>query len=365
MIPMKNYEQYSVLDFVKNDSFRDWVHGIGHQESFWIHFLEQYPHKRADIREAELLIRAMNVAPEQLSEKEIRGQVNLFLDTIRLTSKKEEILSSIHWWQRPRYQVAAALIVLLVAFSVWSGFDLTNNKRHITQKKTSSTLLAETVNDTDKPLQITLDDGSLVKLSPYSRLRYAPKFSGSVREVFLVGEAMFEVVKKTQPFLVHTGHVTTKVLGTCFVVRAYEKDHRVTVQVRSGKVSVYTNNPPNKMAGTTTKGLILLANQAAIFEEIEKQLSKTLVGKPILLRPEVITNHFAYDETPLSNVLRQLEQAYNIHFQFDEEILKNCKITATLSNESLYDKLNLLCKITGTTYEIVDGQIVIDARGCQ
>lgn len=366
---MKKYEEYTALDFVKDDSFRDWVQGNGRDEGFWMHFLQQHPEKRADIRQAEFLVRAMNVAPESLSEKEIRQEVTQFLEKINSTPEKTTKSSVIErprrWWQRKIYQFAAAVALLVIAISTWWMADSTKKQLVAAAKNETIKSLAEAVNDTEGPLMLTLDDGSVVRLSPHSRLKYAPKFTGEVREVFLTGEAHFEVVKKLQPFLVQTGKVTTKVLGTSFVVRAYESDRRVTVQVRSGKVSVYTNDKQNTASGTTTKGVILTANQAAVFEEKERQLSKTLVVQPILLRPEVVVNHFEYDETPLSQVIKQLEQAYGIHFQFDNEVLKNCKITATLSNESLYDKLNLLCKITGATYEIVDGQIIIDAHGCQ
>ena len=362
---MKKYEEYTTLDFVKDDAFRDWVQGNGRDEGFWMHFLQQHPEKRADIRQAELLVRAMNVAPEPLSEKEIRHEVNRFLEKVKPLTGKPVSEVSRRWWQRSAYQMAAAITVLVVATGVWWMTHSGQTQMATTQKNETGKALAEAVNDTERPLKLTLDDGSLVSLSPHSRLAYAPKFTGELREVFLTGEAHFEVVKNARPFLVHTGKVTTKVLGTSFVVRAYEEDRRVTVQVRSGKVSVYANDKPGKVSGATTKGVILTANQAAVFEEKEKQLNKTLVVRPILLRPEVIVNHFEYDETPLSQVIKQLEQAYGIHFQFDNEALKNCKITATLSNESLYEKLNLLCKITGSTYEIVDGQIIFDAQGCQ
>ncbi|WP_428667424.1 FecR family protein [Runella sp.] len=366
---MKKYEEYSTLDFVKDDAFRDWVQGNGRDEGFWMHFLQQHPEKRADIRQAELLIRAMNVVPEQLSEKEIRNEVNQFLEKVNSAPEKihEPTTIEIHrrWWQRSAYQIAATVILLVIAAGAWWMTGSTKKQLAVETKNEINRSLAETVNHTDRPLKLTLDDGSEVRLSPHSRLKYAPKFTGDIREVFLTGEASFEVVKKTQPFLVRTGEVTTKVLGTSFTVRAYETDRRVMVQVRSGKVSVYANHKQTGTSGPVTKGVILTANQAAVFEEKERQLSKTLVVQPILLRPEVILNHFEYDETPLPQVVKQLEQAYGIHFQFDGEVLKNCKITATLSNESLYDKLNLLCKITGATYEIVDGQIIIDAQGCQ
>lgn len=362
---MKKYEEYTTLDFVKDDAFRDWVQGNGRDEGFWMHFLQQYPEKRADIRQAEFLIRAMNVEPESLSEKEIRNEVNRFLEKVNTVAEKPVSELPRRWWQRSVYQFAAAIAVLIIAIGSWVLNDSTKKYFTVEIENEVSNSLAEAVNDTEGPLMLTLDDGSLVRLSPHSRLKYAPKFTGEAREVFLTGEAHFEVVKKSQPFLVQTGKVTTKVLGTSFVVRAYESDRRVTVQVRSGKVSVYTADKQNSVSGTTTKGVILTANQAAVFEEKERQLSKTLVVQPILLHPEVVVNHFEFDETPLSQVIKQLEQAYGIHFQFDNEVLKNCKITATLSNESLYEKLNLLCKITGATYEIVDGQVIIDAQGCQ
>lgn len=361
---MKKYEEYTALDFVKDDSFRDWVRGKGRDESFWMHFLQQHPEKKADIRQAELLIRAMNVAPESLSEKEVRQEVSQFLEKITKSSDQNVTVSTRFWWQRPWYRFAAVVALVMLSSGTWWIMNKNQNPELSSLSLPLSNSLAETVNETEGSLMLTLDDGSTVKLSPHSRLKYAPKFTGEIREVFLTGEALFEVVKKKEPFLVQTGKLTTKVLGTIFTVRAYESDNRVTVQVRSGKVSVYSNDAKAPSAMTTTKGVILTANQAAVFEEKEKQLSKTLVVEPIVLRPEVIINHFSYDETPLSQVLKQLEQAYGIHFQFDNENLKNCKITATLSNESLYDKLHLLCKITGATYEIVDGQIIFDAQGC-
>lgn len=361
---MKKYEEYNALDFVKDDSFRDWVRGKGSDEGFWMRFLQQHPEKKADIRQAELLIRAMNVAPESLSEKEVRQEVTQFLEKITKPSDQDVPTPVRLWWQRPLYQFAAVMAFAILSFGAWWAMNVDEKTTLMSSIPKPDNSLAETVNETEGFLMLTLEDGSTVKLSPHSRLKYAPKFTGENREVFLTGEALFEVVKKKEPFLVQTGKLTTKVLGTVFTVRAYKSDNRVTVQVRSGKVSVYSIDEKTPAVMTTTKGVILTANQAAVFEEKEKQLSKTLVLEPIVLRPEAIINHYAYDESPLPQVLNQLEQAYGIHFQFDNESLKNCKITATLSNESLYDKLNLLCKITGATYEIVDGQIIFDAQGC-
>ncbi len=158
--------------------------------------------------------------------------------------------------------------------------------------------------------------------------------------------------------------MVTRVLGTKFVVSAYEKNQNMTVQVLSGKVSVY-RRPPSQSAGSKEiNGLILTANQAAIFEKAQRQLIKTLVANPILVQTTPAPAETRYDEVTLPRILHDLEQSYGIAIQFDEPSLRACKITATLAQESLYEKLDLLCKAISGSYEIVDGQIVINAKGC-
>lgn len=73
-------------------------------------------------------------------------------------------------------------------------------------------------------------------------------------------------------------------------------------------------------------------------------------------------SQFVYDEMPLPLILQELEASYGIPIQFDEQTFDACKITATLTNESLYEKLDLLCKAASATYEITDGQIVISRK---
>jgi len=73
------------------------------------------------------------------------------------------------------------------------------------------------------PVDIILPDSSSVKLSYGSRLSYPKQFTGSSREVYLVGEASFKIAKQSgHPFIVHAGQATVQVLGTLFNVRAYQ-----------------------------------------------------------------------------------------------------------------------------------------------
>ena len=71
-----------------------------------------------------------------------------------------------------------------------------------------------------------------------------------------------------------------------------------------------------------------------------------------------------FDEVPLENVFKQLEKTYGLPVLYDPATVKTCFITADLSGESLFDKLNLVCRISQSNYELVDGQIIIHSQGC-
>ena len=87
---------------------------------------------------------------------------------------------------------------------------------------------------------IKLPDGSTALLNEGSTLKYPDSFSGQAsREVSLIGEAFFDIKHNpTKPFVVHTGKLSTTVLGTSFNVKAYADDDDITVTVTRGKVKV-------------------------------------------------------------------------------------------------------------------------------
>lgn len=368
---MKNYKSYTVADFIQDDEFREWVRGHSKRESFWLRFLQQYPEKQEAFQQARQFIRAATVAPERISEGEIRREVELFLeqaglhvpqpatDTYQQQKRFLRLSSAVYW----RTAVAATLVALIGI----GWYFFVNNQRPTKQTAHSTDAqlnqFVETTNHTRQPLRVVLNDSSEVILSSRSGLRYPAQFSGNARVVYLTGEGTFSVKRQNRPFMVYTGETVTKVLGTRFVVRAFDTDRKITVQVLSGRVQVYKARPDRTPDTKEVNGLILQANQAAIFEKSVGNLTKTLVANPSLVE-KVRTKEppFIYDEIALPQILHELEASYGIPIQFDEQAFTACKITATLTNESLYEKLDLLCKAASATYEITDGQIVISRK---
>lgn len=87
--------------------------------------------------------------------------------------------------------------------------------------------------------QIKLEDGTKIWLNADSQLKYPQVFSATVREVWLEGEAYFEVAKDRQrPFIVHSGVQKTTVLGTSFGVTNYPGEHGISTTLVNGKVHV-------------------------------------------------------------------------------------------------------------------------------
>lgn len=364
---MKPYESYTIEDFLEDESFRKWVQGQGTQEMFWLSFLENYPGRREAFRQAEHLIRAANVTGERLTEKEIRVEIDRFIQKasgeedrleIGFSDDDEEDTGRTIFWKR--WLGAAAAVLVLGSGIGWYYYQNNVGEPPITAIAPSRSNFVTTRNDTGKSLIINLNDGSEVTLSPKSYLSYPSEFADSARVVYLTGEAVFSVKKQGQTFMVHTGKVVTKVLGTRFVVSAFEEDRNITVQVQTGKVSVYVDKPTRK----EVKGLIITANQAAVFEKGANQLSKTLVENPEKLPNAAVESILKYDEVPLPVILRDMEKSYGIPVQFDADSFWACKITVAFSDESMYDKLSILCKTVSASYEIVDGQIIVSGKGC-
>jgi transmembrane sensor len=128
------------------------------------------------------------------------------------------------------YWLSGAAAIALIVFSI----SLLN------KKDVSSCNVQVTVNNlTESMYKVMLSDSSIVWLSPQSKLHYPKKFTGDFRTVSMEGEAFFEVSKDPKhPFVINSGEVITKVLGTSFRIQAYVGSASTEVSVVSGQVSI-------------------------------------------------------------------------------------------------------------------------------
>lgn len=370
---MKDYYYFKAEDFVEDADFRRWVyHALPEDETFWQQWLRQHPYQQEQVAAARRVL--LDIRGEQLllSSETVDAKVaQLVAYALQNASAAPAAQPAVRrlsafWW------VAAASVLLILSAGIWLMTDnsATSVSGRFASRKEPDTATYQEVTNTEKsPKVLRLADGSRVTLYQNSRLRYPDSFAGQHRTVTLTGEAFFQIARDTShPFLVYSNEVVTKVLGTSFHVRAYEEDTQVVVSVRSGRVAVFRNPdaPVNDaQTGIDTTELILKPNQRATFLKAESRLTRSLVEQPVAIEPAVLPSDFTFKHTPVAQVFRTLEKAYQVTIIFDEKRMASCTLTAKLGNASLYQKLDWICAGTNASYRVVDGQIIVIGQGCQ
>jgi ferric-dicitrate binding protein FerR (iron transport regulator) len=255
-----------------------------------------------------------------------------------------------------RYTGIAAGLLFLVA----AGFYLLTRK-HATSPPVAEFAVSgfsEMVNETPLMKRIILPDGSIVEMSGGSKIRFSKDTRSLSRELFLEGEAYFDVARDpARPFYVYAGDVITKVLGTSFIIRATGANEKVVVSVKTGKVTVYSRKASHKKT-------VLSPNQEAIYDEATDVVATRSVSvtQSPQARRDLVEMHF--EETPVKEVLELLARTYEIDIKFEPEIFTGCVLTSSFFEEGLYDRIDLICTAIGATYKIVDAHIIIESNGC-
>jgi transmembrane sensor len=273
------------------------------------------------------------------------------------------------WRSFFKYTSAAAIIVG-ISIGIYNYF-LAQQLIPKYQQSKAQFKLNEFVNNTTTTKQIKLQDGSVVVLQPFSKLTYPQHFSTDKREVFLEGEAFFDIVKNpTKPFLVHSANLLTQVLGTSFTIKPNSTTNQIEVSVKTGRVAVFEDDKQvtlNKEK-LQNNGTIITPNQKVIYDATNRNFKISLVDnpEPIVLNTDTAlgTQLFAFDDEPLSTVFIKISKFYGIDILVENENIYQCKFTGNLSDQSLYDKLSLICQTTNHGYEIKGTNILIKGKGC-
>jgi transmembrane sensor len=354
-------------DFLDDESFKDWVRTGGYRqpESFWSVWIQANPQALPIVEEAKAMLLASWLDEETVPVAETEKAIQQVLWAIR-----QNPVPIIPIWRKTGLRVAASVILMIVAgYLYWQNSPKTGNPiGEQLRAEMGNVPLIEQHNQTTYRQLVTFPDGSKAWLQPNSQLRYPPVFKGANRVVYLSGEAFFSIKRNPQlPFLVYTNDLVTKVLGTSFTVKAFDDAQPVRVIVKTGKVSVFDRQDfvqSRNQSASELQGVVLTPNQQVAFTQSEDRFDKSLVQTPAPVVTTTTGTDFTFDDTPLTDVFERIEKVYGLTLVYDSQAMQHCRLTASLSSESLFEKLNLICRLTGATYEIVDAQIVINAKDC-
>jgi transmembrane sensor len=365
---------HAIEDFLSDPRFIRWVmEDRPEDRAFWEGWLREHPERGPQVEEARSLLGLLRIKETGLSPAEVSDRVEAILLEARRRHKGRRVsLYRVSWW--------AAAAVLVVA-----GLVLSRRERVGTAPIGSGAIgpvssvpghqgppslpappdsLLEASDPGPGQKLFHLDEGSTVTLSPGAVLRYAGHPApGAPIDVYLSGEALFNVAPHAnRPFRVYTQELVTKVLGTRFRINAPHTGGEFRVTVLSGKVSV---SPRAGDTATNQDGVVLTPNEELVYGRVHQAFRKMLVDTPVVVDTAVARPGFVYDNRPVIEVLEELHNAFGIDIVYDAETLKNCRISADLSDESIYRKLDLICKALDAKYEVIDGVVTIQAKTCQ
>ncbi|MFZ4860849.1 FecR family protein [Sphingobacterium sp. Mn56C] len=179
---------------------------------------------------------------------------------------------------------------------------------------------------------VLLADGSRVQLNAESSLRYPALFSGTKREVYLEGEAYFEVnesskVNQKTPFIVHTEGLETLVYGTKFNINSY--DNRTKTTLASGHVRVKTSSG---------KQLSLIPGEQASFSSLTLHKQKIDIAQELAW----VNGKFSFDNKPFKQIMDELARWYDLEVVYKSDIPKVALTGDAFRNQNLRLFLRIL-----------------------
>ncbi|WP_160715038.1 FecR family protein [Chitinophaga solisilvae] len=235
------------------------------------------------------------------------------------------------------FRMAAAVLVLL---GLACAAYLFRQEQRVPQP--AATLLSS-VSPAGKMLKVILTDGSEVWLNAGSTLTYPSGFKGRAREVFLKGEAFFQVATQAeQPFMVHTDTISTVVLGTSFNIKAYPELGSIRINVATGKVGV--------LMGGNALGTLLPDQQLTYHKPDHSYEIETKDGVTANAWKE---GNIHLDGVTFDELAAVLEHNFGYRLQTSRTDIRNVRFSMNIiSSSKIEEVMRIVCSITQAQYNI-------------
>ena len=199
--------------------------------------------------------------------------------------------------------------------------------------------------------QVSLPDGTLVRLNANSSLTYQQNFGQNNRKVKLSGEGYFEVKKNTEKkFIVNTGYIDVTVLGTKFNLYAYEDKDIIEMALVEGHVNVSTSKPPYQT-------IYVKPNEKVTYNKYDNKLN--IEKTTTKIETAWLNKELVFREEKLENVFQCLSRKFRVKFSIDSSVSVDDVYTGAFDDEKIEDILEVLKIHYGFNYTVKDRKINI------
>lgn len=208
-------------------------------------------------------------------------------------------------------------------------------------------------NEQKTVLKHQLPDGSILWLAPQSSLEYVRAFQDEVREVTMRGDVFFEIAKDpNRPFLINSGALRTKVLGTSFRIRtAYDTEEEVSVVTGMVAVSRIDEHPSGTLTEIDNQEVLLTADQKVRFNKRKAQLVKTKETSHSSVKMWK-KRSLSFEDTPLIDIARLLDRTFNVRIDLQGKELESYTLTADFNQLNLVSIMEIISQSLNLQYEI-------------
>jgi len=274
----------------------------------------------------------------------------------------------------PAIWYSAAAVLLAVA----GLFFLRHSRVRASDKEpVALNWLQKTTRPTLKSL-ITLPDGTVITLNSATTLRYPDSFGDGSREVYLDGEAYFDVAKDPQrPFIIHTNKMNIRVLGTAFNVKSYQNELMSETTLIKGSIEVtLSDRPSDRIILKPSEKLIVQDNTSIVRNTDKAAASHTdSTGKgtrysltnltyfrnntKTVVETSWVENKLVFSDKDFTQLSGQLERWYGVHIVFENDKVQEYRFTGLFEKESLPEALDALKMIEPFNYRIRNSVVYI------
>jgi ferric-dicitrate binding protein FerR (iron transport regulator) len=246
-----------------------------------------------------------------------------------------------------QFQKIAAILILPVI--ILSGYYIFRNNEQVQY--------AEAIVPKGQKSEIVLPDNTHIWLNSATSLRYPARFGKNNREVFLDGEAYFEVVENNQkPFTVHTSELSIKVLGTKFNVKSYRDDKNVETALLTGNINLSVHSGQDR-----TNEIDINPGEMIGYSRTEKSVLKSGFEAD-----EVIgwkNNRLIFRDDTFDNLAKKIERWYDVEIIYDQSLFQGQRLTVELlEGESLERLMQIIEKTIQIDYKIDKQKIFINPK---
>lgn len=336
----KNRENYRVEDLITDESFANYhFHLNKTDEIFWKERIAKHPEKIALVKKAEEIIQTLSIT---ISESEYQEELSKITAAINKKTHDSTVFSLLNWYKRSLFSgkkrrsviYLAPIILILIA----AGYLLS----HYFQK---SSQLSNTINAGNLSLIFTLSDSTVVTLAPHSILRYPLHFKDKERNVYLEGDAGFNVKRNGEaPFKVYVEDMVTTVLGTIFNIKK-SGDTALIVELLKGKLNVEIIN--NNVE--SPQSILLVPDESAIYVRNKHHFYKKS------LIPEI---NLSFHQNDFEEIASQIKKVFGITV-INQSNKSNWRFTGEFKNISVNEIIESITHVEKLSYEVKGDTILI------